>query len=73
MSCLLICDSPALGRGRQVEDRKPAPPFRVLEERDGSDVLQKLRELQVVIEQLQEQFTAPVAAILGAMRHDREG
>lgn len=43
-------------------------------ENDGSrDVLQALRELLAVIERLQEQFAAPVAAILDAMRHDREG
>ena len=43
-------------------------------ENDGSgDVLLALRELLALIERLQEQFAAPVAAILDAMRHDREG
>jgi hypothetical protein len=41
---------------------------------DGTgNVLRAVRELQAVIERLQEQFAAPVAAILDAMRHDREG
>jgi hypothetical protein len=40
-------------------------------ENDGTgDVLQHLRALQTLIEQLQEQFAAPVAAILEAMRHE---
>ena len=43
-------------------------------ENDGwRDVPRELRELRRVIEQIQEQFAAPVAAILAAMRHDREG
>jgi hypothetical protein len=43
-------------------------------ENDGlGDALQQLHELRALIEQLQEQFAAPVAAILDAMRHDREG
>ena len=43
-------------------------------ENDGSgEVLRALRELLAVIDRLQEQFAAPVAAILDAMRHDREG
>ena len=43
-------------------------------ENDGwRDVPRELRELRTLIERLQEQFAAPVAAILDAMRHDREG
>jgi hypothetical protein len=38
----------------------------------GGDVAQTLRELRTLIELLQEQFAAPVAAILDAMRYDRE-
>ena len=45
----------------------------VAEERRHGDVLPEVRELRRVIEQLHEQFAAPVAAILDAMRHDREG
>ena len=39
----------------------------------SGDVLRALHELCALIERLQEQFAAPVAAILDAMRHDREG
>jgi hypothetical protein len=45
----------------------------IAEDKSAGDVLRELHELHAVIEQLQEQFAAPVAAILDAMRHDREG
>jgi DNA-binding transcriptional MerR regulator len=43
------------------------------EEHGSERVAREVQELRRVIEQLQEQFDAPVAAILEAMRYDRQG
>jgi hypothetical protein len=45
----------------------------IAEDKSSGDVLRQLCKLHEVIERLQEQFAAPVAAILDAMQHDREG
>jgi hypothetical protein len=45
----------------------------IAEDKSSGDVLRELRDLRALIEGLQGQFAAPVAAILDAMRHDREG
>jgi hypothetical protein len=45
----------------------------VADERSNSQLAYEIRRLQHEIAQLQQQFSAPVAAILGAMQRDREG